>query len=150
MLIPERITHQYFQFCAETDFTPMSKRTLLRVLKVCSASVRKSLQGLDNFSAQGSKAFENLCETVDRIAEQEKSQAWAKEKKLMPRSAKQYLRADYKVERSKGNLFSILSPCILSCSFLDNFLNAAPVSGDSLRMKDTPSMFIVLKHSDNK
>ena len=25
-----------------------------------------------------------------------------------------------------------------------------PVSGDSLRMKDTPSMFIVLKYSDNK
>ena len=97
MLIPERITHQYFQFCAETDFTPTSKRTLLRVLEVCSASVRKSLQDLDNFSAQGSKAFENLCEAVDRIAEQAKSEAWAKEKKQMLRSAKQYLRADYKV-----------------------------------------------------
>ena len=50
----------------------MSKRTLLRVLDVCSASVRKSLQGLDNFSAQGTKAFEDLCETVDRIADQAK------------------------------------------------------------------------------
>ena len=75
----------------------MSKRTLRRVLEVCSASVRKSLQGLDNFSAQGSKAFVNLCETVDRIPEQAKSQAWAKEKKQMLRSTKQYLRADYKV-----------------------------------------------------
>ena len=44
MLIPERITQQYFQFCAETEFTPMSKRTLLRVLDVCSASLRKPLQ----------------------------------------------------------------------------------------------------------
>ena len=44
MLIPERITQQYFQFCAETEFTPMRKRTLLRILDVCSASVRKSLQ----------------------------------------------------------------------------------------------------------
>ena len=97
MLIPERITQQYYQFCAETEFTPMSKRTLLRVLDACSASVRKSLQGLDNFSAQGSKAFDNLCETVDRIAEQAKSQAWAKETKQSLRDAKQYLRADYKV-----------------------------------------------------
>ena len=28
MLIPERITQQYFQFCAETEFTQMRKRTL--------------------------------------------------------------------------------------------------------------------------
>jgi len=96
MLIPER-TQQDFQFCAETEFTPRSKRTLLRVLDVCSASVQKSLQGLDNFSAQGTKAFEDLCETVDRIEDQAKSEAWAKETKQALRSAKQYLRADYKV-----------------------------------------------------
>jgi len=35
------------------------------ILGVCSASVSKSLQGLDNFSAQGSSAFEDLCQTVD-------------------------------------------------------------------------------------
>ena len=97
MLIPERITQQYFQVCAETEFTPVSKRTLLRVLEVCSASVRKLLQGLENFSAQGTKAFEDLCETIDRIADQAKSQAWAKETKQALRYAKQYLRADYNV-----------------------------------------------------
>lgn len=97
MLIPERITQQYFQFCAETKFTPMSKSTLLRVLDACSASVRKSLQGLDNFSAQGSSAFEDLCETVDRITDQAKSQALAKETKQILQSSKQYLKADYKV-----------------------------------------------------
>ena len=74
----------------------MSKRTLLRVLDARSASVRKSLQGLDNFSAQGTKALEDLCETVDRIADQAKSQTWAKETKQALRSAKQYLRADYR------------------------------------------------------
>ena len=99
MVIPERITQQYFQFCAETQFTPMSKPTLLRVLHACSASVRKSLQGLDNFSAQGSNAFDDLFEIVDKIAEQSKTQAWAKETKQTLRSAKQYLRADYKVSK---------------------------------------------------
>lgn len=101
MLIPERITQQYIQLCTETGFTPMSKRTQLRVLDACSASVRKSLQGLDNFSAQGSNAFDYLCETVDRIADQVKSQAWAKETKQSLRDAKQYLRADYKVSKYK-------------------------------------------------
>ena len=100
MLILERITQQYFQFCAETNFTPMSKRTQLRVLDVCSALVRTSLQGLDNFSAQGSKAIEDLSEIVDKIADQAKSQAWAKEMKQTLRSAKQYLRSDYKVRLS--------------------------------------------------
>ena len=37
MLIPERITQQYYQLCEGTGFTPMSKRTLLRVLDACSA-----------------------------------------------------------------------------------------------------------------
>lgn len=97
MLIPERITQQYYQLCEETGFAPMSKSTLLRVLDACSASVRKSLQGLDNFSAQGSNAFDDLCETVDRIAERAESHAWAKETKQTLRDAKQYLRADYKV-----------------------------------------------------
>ena len=96
MLIPERITQQYYQLCEETGFTPMSKSTL-RVLDAWSASVRKSLQGLDNFSAQGSNAFDDLCETVDRIEERAKSQAWAKETKQTLRDAKQYLSADYKV-----------------------------------------------------
>ena len=75
----------------------MSKSTLLRVLDACSASVRKSPQGLDNFSAQGCNASEDLCEMVDRTAEQAESQAWAKETKQILRDAKQYLRADYKV-----------------------------------------------------
>ena len=100
MLIPERITQQYYQLCEETGFAPMSKSTLLRVLDTCSASVRKSLQGLDNFYAQGSNAFDDLCETVDRIAEPAESQTWAKETKQTLRDAKQYLRADYKVRLS--------------------------------------------------
>ena len=49
------------------------------------------------FSAQGSNAFDDLCETVDRIAERAESQAWAKETKQTLRDAKQYLSADYKV-----------------------------------------------------
>ena len=42
-MIPERIAMQYIQFCAETNFKALSRSTLLRILRECSASVRKSL-----------------------------------------------------------------------------------------------------------
>ena len=55
-LIPERIVQQYQEYCKESGTTCLSRRSLLRILDVCSASVRKSLQGLDYFTASGSKA----------------------------------------------------------------------------------------------
>ena len=56
-LIPARIIAQYLKICDETEFKPASERTLLRILEVCPASTRKSLQGLDNYTADGSEAF---------------------------------------------------------------------------------------------
>ena len=62
-LIPERIVQQCQQYCCETNFRRMSKRTLQTVLAMCSSSVRESLQGLDNFSAQGAEVFDHLEKT---------------------------------------------------------------------------------------
>ena len=59
-MIPERIVCQYQKYSAEHDFTPMSRSTLLRILHVCSASTRKSLQGFDYVSCSGAQAFEDL------------------------------------------------------------------------------------------
>ena len=56
-LIPQRIARQYKQYCDETGFKPFSERTMLRILAECKASVRKSLQGLDYFAAEGARAF---------------------------------------------------------------------------------------------
>ena len=55
----------------------MSKRTLQRVLNESSASVRKSLQGLDNFSAQGDEALDELDRLVDKLVDCGKTQVWA-------------------------------------------------------------------------
>ena len=52
-LIPEHIVLQYISYCSDTGFKPMSRTTLCKVLKVCFASTRKSLQGLDYVSAAG-------------------------------------------------------------------------------------------------
>lgn len=76
---------------------PMSRRTLHRVLDECSASVRKSFQGLDNFSSQGAEAFDDLDKVVDKLVDCGKTEVWAREMKQQLRSSKQYLKSDYKV-----------------------------------------------------
>lgn len=106
IMIPERMIQQYQQYCSETGYEPMSKRTLHRVLQECAASVRKSLQGLDNFSAQGTEAFDDLNTLVDKLVDLGKTQVWAREMKQKLRSAKQYLKGDYKVRAPVHNIFS--------------------------------------------
>ena len=65
---------------------------------MCSASVRNSLRGLDYFTVQGAKAFDDLEDVVDKLAECcEKGFSWAKEKNEQLKAAKRYLKGDYKV-----------------------------------------------------
>ena len=40
---------------------------MLRILSECGASVRKSLQGLDNYAAEGARAFDDIAGIVDNI-----------------------------------------------------------------------------------
>ena len=42
---------------------------MLRILAECKASVRKSLQGLDYFAAEGAHAFEDLESLVRQLSE---------------------------------------------------------------------------------
>lgn len=97
MMIPESIVKQYLAYSEEIGFTPMSRRTLLRILDKCPASVQKSLQGLDYISAEGGQAFDDLCNVVERLGDCFKSMTWAKERKLELKAAKRYLKSDFKV-----------------------------------------------------
>jgi len=66
-----RIIRQYYLFCEETinsEFTPLSDTTLFNILKGCSASIRKSLSGLDNYSTNGSTAFDVLTTLCEELA----------------------------------------------------------------------------------
>ena len=104
----------------------MSKRTLQRILDVCSASVRKPLQGLDNFSAQGYQAFDDLAKLTDNLVDCGKPPEWARDVKQHLRSSKQYLKGDYKVRgennhiaalQSENNrLFSFLLQRVITCN----------------------------------
>ena len=56
-MIPERLVIQYTQYCCETNYNPFSRRTMLRMLSECSASVHQSLQGLDYFGWRIQSSF---------------------------------------------------------------------------------------------
>lgn len=76
----------------------MGRRTLYKVLHVFSASVRKSLQGLDYISAQGAKVFEELESTAEKLDDDcGLGLSWAMEKKEQLKVAKRYLKGDFKV-----------------------------------------------------
>lgn len=79
MIIPESIVKQYMTYSQECGFTPLSRRTLLRILAVCSASVRKPLQGLDYISSAGSQAIDDLADVVNRLCDEYIGMTWARE-----------------------------------------------------------------------
>ena len=68
-MIPQRIVCQYTQYCQDTGFKPFSQRTMLRILSECCASVGKSLQGIDYYAAEGTRAFEDLMLLVRKLNE---------------------------------------------------------------------------------
>ena len=101
-MIPEQIVKQYQSYCHETGFVPMSHSTLCRILKVCSASVRKSLQGLDYVSAEGAKAFDELADVIDRLGDKHgKGLSWAKDQNEKLKLAKRYLKGHVKISVRK-------------------------------------------------
>ena len=97
MMIPERVVKQYQAYCDESSFKPLSRRTLLRILAVCPASTRKSLQGLDYVSSEGAQAFEDLADIVERLGDAGRGMDWTKDLQNRLRSGKRYLKSDYKV-----------------------------------------------------
>ena len=97
MLIPESTVKQYLAFAEESNFTPLSSRTLLNILSVCATSTRKSLQGLDYISSAGAQAFDELINVVERLGDNLMGMTWAREQKERLMSSKRCLKSDYKV-----------------------------------------------------
>ena len=64
-LIPSRVIQQYICNCKQEQFQPALERSLYRILDVCSASMQKSLQGLDNVTAEGTEAIDNLTKMIE-------------------------------------------------------------------------------------
>ena len=97
MILPESIVKQYLVYSYECGFTALNRRSLLRILDVSSAPVKRSLQGLDYTSCAGSEGFDDLCDVVNRLGDSFMGMTWAREQKERLKSAKCYLKGDFKV-----------------------------------------------------
>ena len=98
LMIPEYIVKQYLTYSEECGVTTLSRRTLLRILTVCSPSERKSLQALDYTSSAGGQAFDDLADLVNRLGDEFMGMTWAREQKERLKSAKRHLKVDFKVK----------------------------------------------------
>ena len=76
---------------------------MLRILSECSASVRKSLQGLDYITSEGAKAFDDLSTLITE-------ETGAVELQEALKTGKLYLKGDFKV------ITVHVSPLNLSCT----------------------------------
>ena len=94
-MVPE--IKQYLAYCTDSGFNPLSRSTLLRILAVCPASTRKSLQGIDYVASAGAEAFEDLADVVERLGDAGQGMAWSKNINTRLQDAKRYLKSDYTV-----------------------------------------------------
>ena len=69
VMAPTHVVQQYHQYCKETEFPdPLQKSTLMKVMsEACLASIRKCLQVLHYYVAEGGKALDDLETVVDRL-----------------------------------------------------------------------------------
>ena len=116
-LIPARIIAQYLTICDKSGFKLASTRTLFRILEVCPASTRKSLQGLDNYTADGSEAFENLDEIISKLYDGGMPDSKADRLRSMAFSCKQYLKQDYSTHVVNDSMSDISSASPDHCRF---------------------------------
>ena len=101
-LIPSRIIQQYICYCKQKQFQPASERSLYRILNVCSASMQKSLQGLDNVTvtAEGTEAIDNLTKMIETLVENGTEEGWGKTTECKVKEVKRYFKTDFKAHMS--------------------------------------------------
>ncbi|CAC5368627.1 unnamed protein product [Mytilus coruscus] len=98
---PAAIVDQYKQYCKENDFNPLGDSTMFKILSECTATMKKSLEGLNYYLAEGIRAFREL---EDVLAELHKmgsislSDYTFKQHKDLLLECKRYLKVDYKAK----------------------------------------------------
>ena len=65
------------------------------------ASVRKSLQGLDGYAAEGGRGFDDLLSILDMLVQYGANETVIAELKDNLKYLKQYIKSDYKVKEYK-------------------------------------------------
>ena len=90
--------NQYFEFCKEGQFEPLSRSTLFKILEVQEASQRKSLEGLDNIAADGAAGFQTVAKIIDDLEKGGGNKQWCNDAKIRLRDSKQYLKTSCPLE----------------------------------------------------
>lgn len=90
------IINQYFEYCEETSFQPISRSSMWRVLEVQEASQRKSLRGLDNTAAEGADAFDTLLRIINELDGIGADKHWCTQTRKNLRQGKLYLKTTYR------------------------------------------------------
>ena len=116
LLIPSRLVNQYYQYCQETEFScPLGRSTLFKILsESCGASIRRCMQGLDNYLADGARSFDELIDVVDKLSEVGLDGNTAVCLKDALKDGKQYLKGDYKVPIPITDVFAFR---IIICTY---------------------------------
>ena len=63
---------------------------------MCPASIQKSLQGLDNTTAEGTDAIDTLTEVAKTLVDQKSESTWVKSSEQNIKEAKRYLKTELK------------------------------------------------------
>lgn len=74
-----------------------SDRSYMRILQAIEPYIRKSMKGLDNYTADGAKGIDDLKKIVNVLGKQLKGKEWEDGILLQLSNRKQYLKLDYKV-----------------------------------------------------
>ena len=92
IMIPSRIIEQYQSYCTQNSFEPAGQRSLYRMIDVCAAS----LQGLDNTTAEGTDAVDNMNDLVDTLGNLGLRDQFTKLAHQGIKEAKRYLKTEFK------------------------------------------------------
>lgn len=74
---------------------------MFRILQNCTATIRKSLEGLDYYLAEGGRSFEDLIDIVHKLENDEER---AKHLQDVLLAAKRYFKTDFKVNNTSDFL----------------------------------------------
>ena len=98
-MIPSSIVEQYSAYCKEQNFEPAGQRSPYRIIEVCGASKQKSLQGLDNITAEGTEAIDNVTDVLKTLGDHgsEATCTWVKHAEQKIKEAKRYLKTEFKL-----------------------------------------------------
>ncbi|KAK3739696.1 hypothetical protein QZH41_009167, partial [Actinostola sp. cb2023] len=110
-ILSSRMVMLYQTYCKEINFEPLGRSTLFTILKVCAASQKKCLSGLDSMASEGSSAFDSIEDAVRTAGSLGVSLSWIDNIVQRMRAAKMYLKTDFKLHVEEG------SPCADHCVF---------------------------------